>query len=340
MPIVFVHLNGKIPKYLKLNILSSIKRFPNNQVVLIVNEKFNNYKINGLTVYEYEEDANWDILETLLSHPKDFRDNFWLISLARFFALEQFMLAYNNEFMHVESDVLLSNDFPFNSFSKLKEKIAYPVVSKERGVASTLYIKNLEIIRCLTNFTLKEAKLDSQTSDMIILRKFYDQFKSQVAVLPFGPAFKEYYRESIELDLFSRIETSAEHFKGIFDGNDIGVYFLGTNPVNLRGVTMLRKPIEYNFAKIENWTPIFNTDRSFMDFKIQETSKVIPVYSIHATVKSNSLFSKNRQSRILKQRINHSMREPRAILLPVIFLIQLRIALSRRIRNFMRKVHL
>ena len=323
MPIVFVHLNGKIPKYLRLNILSSIKRFPNNQVALIVNKKFNNYRINGLTVYEYEEDDNWIILEKLLSHPKDFRDNFWLISLARFFALEQFMLEYDNEFMHVESDVLLSNDFPFNSFSKLKEKIAYPVVSKERGVASTLYIKNLEIIRCLTNFTLEEAKLDSQTSDMIILRKFYDQFKSQVAVLPFGPAFKEYYKESIGLDLFSRIETSAAHFKGIFDGNDIGVYFLGTNPVNLRGRTILRKPIEFNFAKIENWTPTFNADRSFMDFKIQETSQVIPVYSIHATVKSNSLFSFNKQHKTIKLRVNQSQLPERTELNIPVFISQI-----------------
>ena len=337
MPIVFVHLNGKIPKYLKLNIISTIRRFPNNQVVLIINRNLNDYRIDGLSVYKYEEDAKWKILEKLLSHPKDFRDNFWLISLARFFALEQLMLDYRNEFMHVESDVLLSKDFPFNNFSKLKETIAYPVVSRERGVASTLYIKNLEIILSLTNFTIEIAKTDSQTSDMIILRKFYNQFKNQVAVLPFGPAHKECYSEYIETDLLSSIVNGAEYFNGIFDGNDIGVYFFGTNPVNLRGRTILRKPIELNYANMRMWQPTYNTDRNFMDIKIDDKSEPIPVYSIHATVKSNSLFSLNRQDRILRLRIKQSMSKSRTILLPNTFLIQLKNAIKRRMKHFLRR---
>ena len=97
MPIVFVHLNGKIPRYLQINLKSTIQRFPKNQVVLIINENSTKTRIKGLSVYKYEEDSNWKILHNHLSHPKNFRNNFWMTSIARFFALEQLMLNYKNE---------------------------------------------------------------------------------------------------------------------------------------------------------------------------------------------------------------------------------------------------
>jgi hypothetical protein len=43
---------------------------------------------------------------------------------------------------------------------------------------------NSIILQKLNDFAITEAYLNSQTSDMLILRKFYDQFKNQIEVLP------------------------------------------------------------------------------------------------------------------------------------------------------------
>jgi len=323
MPIVFVHLNGKIPKYLQINLKSTIHRFPKNQVVLIINEISTKIRITGLTVYKYEEDSKWKILHGYLSHPKNFRNNFWMISIARFFALEQLMQNYKNEIIHIESDVFLSNDFPFKLFANLEKTISFPIVSKERGVSSTLYIKNLKIIQKLNDFAITEAHRNSQTSDMLILRKFYDQFKNQIEVLPIGPAIKECYKESLDSDLFSKMMEGITHFKGVFDGNDIGVYFFGTNPENLRGKTILGKTINFNYANVENWVPIYNSKRNFMDLKIQGEEQSIPIYSIHATVKSSSVFSIEKQKQVIELRLKQSKDGERSELIHSVFMYQI-----------------
>ena len=323
MPIVFVHLNSKIPRYLLTNIKSTIQRFPKNKVVLIVNQNTGKTKIKGLVVYKYEEDDNWNSLLNCLSHPKNFRNNFWMTSIARFFALEQLLRSYENEIIHIESDVLLSNDFPFNLFTNSEKEIAFPVVSKERGVSSTLYIRNLQMIRKLNRFVISEANLNSETSDMIILRKFYDKFNNQIEILPIGPGIKEYYKESIDLKLFSEIAYGVTYFNGIFDGNDIGVYFFGTNPENLRGKTILGRLINLNYARVEKWVPIYNYERNFMDLKINNEGPSIPIYSIHATVKSNSVFSIKKQKKVIKLRIKQFRNGERTEIIISVFVYQI-----------------
>ena len=76
-------------------------------------------KIEGLEIHRYAPSEEWQRLDHNLSHPKNFRENFWLTSLARFLALEDYLAQSNEEIIHLESDVILAKDFPFSKFSDL-----------------------------------------------------------------------------------------------------------------------------------------------------------------------------------------------------------------------------
>lgn len=331
IPIVFVHLNGLIPRYLYLNIERTVKLFPNNRVILLVNSIQKPFDIEGLTIYHYIEDEDWKILSELLKHPQNFRNNFWFTSLARFLVLRQFLINYDNSILHVESDVLLARDFPFTKLSKITESLAFPIVSNERGVASTVYFKNLAAATALVQFTLTEARNKPTLSDMILLRLYYNENKNNVCVLPIGPLGADYYNDHIDNDLLIRISKGVDYFGGIFDGNDIGVYFFGTNPVNLRGRTILRKEIDLNYANVRNWVPKYNRVRKFINI-LQDEKPELPIYSIHAAVKSEELFSFKEKNKIMRKRIKDYNLSSKKELLPKIFISQFKIAFLKRAR--------
>ena len=90
MNIVFVHLNTALPKYLILNIKAHIAKFPDHKITLIHNKEVKVPKIEKLETYLYSPDEEWNLLEQLYTHSKDFRGNFWLTSTARFFALQSY----------------------------------------------------------------------------------------------------------------------------------------------------------------------------------------------------------------------------------------------------------
>ena len=136
MNIVFVHLNTKVPRYLINNIKSTIEMFPEHQVHLIHNEVVSLPKIKLLKSYLYTKDAKWRNLEAILNHPKSFRGNFWFTSLARFLAISQFAKEFPGEIVHLESDVVISRDFPFEKFTNQRKGIAFPITSSKRGIAS------------------------------------------------------------------------------------------------------------------------------------------------------------------------------------------------------------
>ena len=309
LPIVFVHLNGKVPKYLKLNIERTIRLFPKNRVILLVNTKQPQLEVSGLTIYEFECNEDWYRLENSLDHPKNFRNNFWLISIARFIVLKDFLNSYKGKILHIESDVILSKDFPIGKFSKIQEKLAYSIVSKERGVASILYIRDLESASKLVEHVLEESNLNPNLTDMIALRTFYEKNSEAILVLPIGPIEKHYYHDYLEKNLLRKFSEGLKTFEGVFDGNDIGVYFFGTNPFNAKGKIKIRYEVPLNYANVSKWQIFYNPKRNFIDLQTEEDGIIIPVYSIHATSKINQIFSIRKQSRVLQYRSRESSSE-------------------------------
>jgi hypothetical protein len=306
MEIVFVHFNTQLPKFLKENIRTCMASFPNATVTLIVNNIVKDPHIKNLKIVKYEPDDKWKEIDDLLEHPKDFRNNFWMISISRFLAIADYMESNNKEIMHVESDVILSKDFPFQKFSQLKSPISYPVVSKLRGVASTIYFRDSEIARKLADFALECIRKDSRTSDMLILRKFYNSYPELVSPLPFGPTAMTSYSSGVDDELILRSTQNQAILGGVFDGSDIGVYYFGTDPRNDRGVSTFRVPIPESLANYNEWRLTLDKNRAFPNISTNRKSIPVPIYSIHITCKDVNLFRVRTRNKIMSQRIHAS----------------------------------
>ena len=304
--IVFVHLNTEIPKYLIANLKRTVRIFPNNRVVLITNKDILDTVLPGVVSFKYVEDEYWNKLMQNLNHPKDFRNNFWMISIARFFAIEQYMNTNNSQVIHVESDVLLSEDFPLNRFAEIEKPLAFPIVSSLRGVASVLFIQDSKSAEKLSKFSISRAESNSDTSDMLILRSYFDIFKEDVFLLPFGPSDLNSFSRDSETRIILANRKNTEYFGGVFDGNDLGVYFFGTNPENSRGISVLRKEIPLNFARTKTWNITYDALRNFINIIDNTREEEIKVFSLHATCKKVKLFDSGSQSSILIRRVSES----------------------------------
>ena len=294
--ITFVHLNSPVPLYLRLNIISTIKKFPNTKVVLISNNKKTRKIHSNLWHFEYQPGAISQSIEKSLSHPRDFRDNFWFSAIQRFDALRLYMERSKEPTLHLESDVIISRDFPLEKFIESKIKIAFPMVAKDRGVASSIFIRDLETAESLIRFADEACMVKSNTSDMEILAGFCTENQDIAVPLVFGPNSVTAYNENF---LLGRVLPSFELFKGIFDGNDIGVYLFGTNPRNARGVSYIGTSIPGNYAMVNQWDFKFDSLREFINLEFDDA--VSPIYSVHATSKQLTLFYHNTQNYVIKR---------------------------------------
>lgn len=319
MEIVFVHLNTPLPSYLRFNLIDCIRKFPTHQVVLLHNEVVSPPNILGLKSVKVTPDIRWNELDQLYSHPKGFRGNFWLTSSARLFILDNYINLSNQEVIHFESDVVVAQDFPFQTFQALEKPLAFPLISGERGVASVVYIRNTKAAEILASTLIREAKKDSQATEMLSLRKVFDENRKDIQILPIGPQKIGAYR-NIDDDIVQELLMAHEIFGGIFDGVEIGQFLAGTDPRNRRGKVLLRHDLVKGYADIDNWTFSFDVEREFVNLGVDGVSGYSKVFSLHMPVKEAKIFDNRSQSAALKKFVSESKLAPKTRTnLPILF---------------------
>ncbi len=302
--------------------------FPLHQIVLVSNRT--QPKIEGVELKIYEESTESRALNSLLSHPKDFRNNFWHASIARFTYLLSYQIEVDRAVLHVESDVILAPDFPLNLI-KQGSKIAFPILSKHRGVASIFFSPDQKSLKKLIEFIVNSASLNAELTDMTALRKYFDKFPLEIEVLPAGPPSETAYEPEIKLDIYSNLEDGITKFKGIFDGSDIGMYLCGTDPRNRLGVTLIRDEIASTYTRMSNMRFRYNKTRDFLD--VEGQGEWLPIYNLHMTSKDLRLFSTKRLEKSLAKYLKYEK-------LTELFILGVftRIALAKIVR-IMRKVY-
>lgn len=296
MNIVFVHLNTKLPKYLILNVENCVGNFPEHKVFLIHNLTLPQ-TIKGATLIRTDYVEASSDLSNKLNHPAEFRNGFWFSSIARLIILAEFMEAHPEPLLHVESDVILSSDFPFGIFENINEPIAYPVVFKERGVASTIYMREKEISTRLADFAVEEVSKDGNTTDMLILRKFFDTYPNDVYPLHFFHTIDHKYVREVDARLLKKISDSPKKSIGLFDGSDLGVYYFGTDPRNARGKSYLRHEVPLTYLRLKNWNLVFDKNRNFPNAKFK--NEIIPIFSLHLTSKRLKYFKQDKAAKAI-----------------------------------------
>lgn len=330
MNIVFVHFGQEIPDYLKRNLLSACLRFKEHKIILLRDSMKNQVSIDGLQVLESKNKVEFEEIKTLLNHPMDFRGGFWAHSLNRLLALADFVEQFNEPIIHFESDVLIARDFPFDSFDKIKEGLAFPLVSEERGIASTLYIRNLEAANLLKSVVINAVKANEESTDMTVLRKLYDLHTDQVSLLPTTADIQNCASNLTPEEIKRSWRENLELFKGCFDGADFGYFLLGSDPRNKRGVSLLRTTLNShyvlaNYAKFE-----FNTEREFVDQIV--SNDLMPIFTLHATCKKTNLF-KSRSTRMLKRRVKTQGKKSNSVFEFWALKYNLQSSVARRVRN-------
>lgn len=280
-----MHLNTKIPSYLKANLKQLRSKFPDRDVVLISNVK--QPRIAGISFRLYSESEFSKEINLYLSHPKSFRSNFWHTSIARF----TYLLTYQEEkqvpVLHVESDVILSHDFPFEKILA-NQSLTFPMLSKHRGVASVFFSPSSEELNLFVEFLVEEAKRDHGVTDMTAMRHYFNSHPERVSILPAGPEDSAVYEPEIHSDIFEEVIDALKVYGGVFDGSDIGMYLFGTDPRNLLGKTILRQEISSTYTIMSKMEFRFNSSREFLDIKSEENW--LPVYNLHMTCKDKNLF--------------------------------------------------
>ena len=335
MIIVFAHFNSPLPKHLILNLKRTIHFFPQQEIHLVTNLNSALIKINGLKVFKYSPSPRWFELEKALSHNREFRNNFWFTSLARFLALAEFSQTHNREMLHIESDVIISHDFPFDDFLEIPSLFSFPVVNKSMGIASCLFVKNTEAAEYLSQLTMLMAKKDSFVTDMHVLGEISKKDSDFFQLLPTSPSLKKALPSASESHLDS-IHESTLLFKGFFDGRDLGMYLFGDDPRNKRGISFVRKFDARFYLNARKLIYILENDRDFPSVYDPFKMTFVPIFTLHIHSKNLKLFKLTSSRKVIKKAISDSKKRPQTKFYPTIFINSFTQAIKRRLIWFFR----
>lgn len=327
---MFVHIGAKVPKHLVINLKRTIKLFPEHSVVLITLPKTIIPIISDLTKVDFLPNALYLNINSKLSHPKEFRDNFWANTLIRFLALHSYMVQIQQEFIHVESDVILSQDFPFDKFSSIEKSMAFPIVDSKQGIASVLYLKNVVAAEALINVIEFEIENNPQTTDMLVLKSLYDRAHHLVQILPTGPSTSKNFSGDENDKTLIEIRKSFKNVGGIIDGRNIGVYLFGDDPRNHRGKRINRLTLPDDYLNPRSLKFVYSPTREFIDVDASDCS--IPIYSLHIHSKNLSLFKLGTSKKIMKRAVLKSSNPIDFDFIPYIFVNSLLESVARRLK--------
>ena len=287
IPIVLVHLGSKLPKYLKAN-LKYLKSF-GRPIYLITDNKNveKRFTHTGVRTYFYEHTLQeFTAIELNTTHNLRFRDGFWAKAIIRLMALESFMKHSNSTpFIHLESDIWISPNFPFKLLQSQNEKISFPIESVGHGIPSVVYIPSVKSIENLVNFVRESIAEDSSATDMSILYNYALKFPHEVNVLKTIPMLRDFSRCIHPNELASQATCKLED-EGIFDASSIGMYFTGEDPRNNKGRRQLF---------IEKTDSFLNLKSSSLSFKgnqllISKNGIKTEVYNLHIHSKDIRVF--------------------------------------------------
>jgi hypothetical protein len=235
------------------------------------------------------------------------------------------MAKHDKPLLHVESDVVLSPDFPIEVFGKISTPFAFPIVSKERGIASTLFIRDQISAQFLWDFTKTCVRENPLVSDMQVLFKLRECHPEKVTELPTAP-------NELHLDRRFPSATKTDVFGGYFDGHDFGVFVGGTNPWNQRAISRLHTRIPGSLLAFNSENLYFDKERDFLSIRIEKPEIQAKLYSLHVTNKNPFFFGSMTRSVTVNIWVS-ILRKINITFHPLVFLIMLYRSISRRLRK-------
>jgi hypothetical protein len=269
--IVFVHLGPSPAEHLWMNVSSIKERFPGMAITVIYSDDIHKPKIQECQVdsYEYVTRSGDNQLLESLSNNLDFRGGFWRYSLERLIALESWHVENSPEksFLHIESDILILNNFPFDNFGSI-ENLAWIKFNDSHDVSALLYSPNFEFTKWLACRIREEIAKNLGLTDMTVLSIIRNSSPDKVYLLP------------------TISSPTSDLFEGLFDGASIGMWLHGRDPRNHYGLVSRHIPLPNSDDKAE--IPKYRMSDGLLSINIG--SVVVPLFNLHVHSKNRSLF--------------------------------------------------
>jgi hypothetical protein len=283
--IVFIHLGSKIPKYLLRNLERTQNLFPDYKIVLITNKP--NFSLESIFTYTFEENSRTEILFSKIEKNlnMDFRKGYWKFTLQRIFALASYQNSYRDEsVLHVESDVILLPNFPFDKLWAI-EKLSWMRVSTDHDIAALIYSPSFKDSSWMIDRLEEEILLDFCLTDMKVMAKISNKYPNNVYLLPTLTDYN--FRLGTPMTELGPDRIKAlRYFNGYFDALGIGVWNFGLDPRHKFGYTKYFHDFEDYFLDPSKVAIDFSKE----DFLFDQHGNSI--YSLHIHSKNIKFFSK------------------------------------------------
>jgi hypothetical protein len=297
MEIVYVHLGSTPNNYLGDSILRSLSIFPDIKHTLIL-DHLDSVVINSTNVNLVKNVSK--VLETETTDRNvdlDFRKGYWNFTLERIFAVLDYQIKNNiKELLHIESDVVLLPNFPFDSLQACKY-IHWCEYGEGHDVAALLHIpSSLEAIS-IQNQMISILKDKPNLTDMQLLFSTRSKVK-EVRLFPSRWADEcnsDSSIDSVYCDCF------PEDY--MFDGLTLGMYITGQDPSNNYGNFFVgdNSPFESGATHINPRKFSWSIDESgLLAAKSLCCEKTFQLQNLHVHSKNRKLFKPEWQLELLK----------------------------------------
>jgi len=287
-PIVIIYLNNILPRYAWKNLKYLSSTFPIKRIVVVSNVEENRSKIYNLKNVEFYFLDNFAKELSTLTHesklPMDFRNGFWVSTIARFKALEIFMRHEGvKSALHIEADVLLLWNFPFGCDFLKTSKLAFPYVSEKKAAASIFYVGDISTLIDFNAFIVTSIKRDPGITDMGILANYGSLKEDQVVRLYSG---------------FGDVANACSNY--IFDAATFGMYLTGQDPRNSKGFVRTYFDVDDHVVKPSEIVFNFNEKKEAV---VRIGNKNYILANLHVHSKQSKYFSKNRSEKLIRRAI-------------------------------------
>jgi hypothetical protein len=297
MEIVYVHLGSTPNSYLGDAIQRSLSIFPNIKHTLIL-DNLDSVVINPTKVNLVKNVSKVLELETMdRTVDLDFRKGYWNFTLERIFAVLDYQIKNDiKDLLHVESDVVLLPNFPFDSLQACKY-IHWCEYGEDHDVAALLHIPSSLEANSIQNEMISILKDKPNLTDMQLLFSTRSRVK-EVKLFPSQWADKcnsDPSIESVYCDCFP-----DDH---MFDGLTLGMFITGQDPRNNYGKFFVgdNSPFESGATHINPRKFSWSIDESgILAAKSLCCEKTFQLQNLHVHSKNKKLFKPEWQMELSK----------------------------------------
>lgn len=303
LSVVFVHLGTTSPRHLFKNLALFVELFPGQNMVFIGDSDLNLTKARklGVAAFKYERGLAGHEAMPELAMPFDFRHGFWHFTLERLYAIGQWHSQNpDTGILHLESDLLLMADFPFDKFSDLR-KCAWPSVNENTDMAGILFSPSWESTQMLLSRISAELRSNPNLNDMTVLNEIYKKFGSDIHILP---TWSSDWPSTNVPPKFSVLES---YFGGIFDAASMGTWLTGQDPRNHWGIIRRFEVFSDYLLNFSKFRFIAGPD---LTITAEKNSTRVVVFNLHVHSKELKYFDFKKAPKSLERaaRRNESQR--------------------------------